>query len=105
MSDEFERPIIVKTSEITPAARFRPRSLRGSRREAVGGFAMPDQSPSSATSGVVVAPSVEEAFYGLAGDIVRTIEPHSEADPLGILVQLLVMFGNVVGRGPYFQVE
>jgi hypothetical protein len=29
------------------------------------------------------------AFTGLAGEIVRAIEPHSESDPLAILVQLL----------------
>ena len=26
------------------------------------------------------------------------IEPHTEADPAAVLVQLLVAFGNVVGR-------
>src|SRR5438876_93302 len=59
----------------------------------------------AAASVPFVPPPVAEAFYGLAGDIVRAIEPHSEADPLAILAQLLVMFGNVIGRGPYFQVE
>jgi hypothetical protein len=46
-----------------------------------------------------------EAFHGLAGDVVRTIEPHSEADPVAILVQLLVAFGNVIGRRAHFTVE
>lgn len=45
------------------------------------------------------------AFHGLAGDVVRTIEPHSEADPVALLVQFMTAFGNAVGRGPYFQVE
>jgi hypothetical protein len=35
-------------------------------------------------------PLGESAFRGLAGEIVRSIEPHSEADPAGLLVQLLV---------------
>ena len=47
----------------------------------------------------------EAAFYGLAGDIIRTIEPHTEADPSGLLVQLFTAFGNVIGRGPHFLVE
>ena len=47
----------------------------------------------------------EEAYYGLAGKIVRTIEPHTESDPVALLVQLLVMFGNAIGRTPYFPVE
>ncbi len=45
------------------------------------------------------------AFCGLAGDVVRTIEPHSEADPAALLVQFLVAFGNAVGRGPGFRAE
>ena len=28
-------------------------------------------------------PPAPEAYYGLAGDVVRAIEPHSEADPVG----------------------
>jgi hypothetical protein len=44
----------------------------------------------------------EEAFYGLAGDVVRTIEPETEADPAALLVQFLVGIGNVIGRGPHF---
>jgi 5S rRNA maturation endonuclease (ribonuclease M5) len=47
----------------------------------------------------------EEAYYGLAGEIVRTIEPHTESDPVALLVQLLAMAGNVIGRTPYFPVE
>lgn len=45
------------------------------------------------------------AYYGLAGDVVRTIAPHSEADPVAILVQFLTAVGNAIGRGPYYQVE
>lgn len=45
------------------------------------------------------------AFYGLPGKIVSTIDPYTEADPAAILVNFLVMFGNVVGRNPYFNVE
>lgn len=45
------------------------------------------------------------AYYGVIGDVVRALEPHSEADPAAVLVQILVMFGNVVGRRPHFMVE
>ncbi|MGC1907747.1 MAG: DUF3987 domain-containing protein [Candidatus Acidiferrum sp.] len=31
----------------------------------------------------------------------RTIEPHTEADPSALLFQFLTGFGNLVGRGPY----
>ncbi len=50
-------------------------------------------------------PLAPEVFHGLAGEIVRTIEPHSEADPAAILAQTLAFFGNVIGSGPHFQVE
>lgn len=43
-------------------------------------------------------PLAEEAYYGLAGRFVRVVEPHSEADPVALLVQFLVAVGNVIGR-------
>lgn len=46
-----------------------------------------------------------EAFHGLAGDIVRALEPTSEADPAALLVQTLIGFGNIVGRTAHFSVE
>src|SRR5262245_28828389 len=49
-------------------------------------------------------PLAAEAFHGLAGEIVSVLEPHSEADPVGLLMHLLVSFGNVVGRAPHFVV-
>jgi hypothetical protein len=52
-----------------------------------------------------VKPINEEAYYGLAGDIVKKIEPHSEADPVAILIQILTCFGNVIGNKPHFKVE
>ena len=45
------------------------------------------------------------AYHGLAGKIVRTIAPHTEADPVAILAQLLAGFGAAVGRGAWFTVE
>jgi hypothetical protein len=50
-------------------------------------------------------PLAEPAFHGLAGEIVRTLEPHSEADPVALLAQLLVGFGAALGRTAHFQVE
>lgn len=47
----------------------------------------------------------DAAFRGLAGEIVRTIEPFSEADPSALLGQFIVAFGNAIGRQPYFRVE
>jgi predicted transcriptional regulator len=51
------------------------------------------------------APLAAEAFHGLAGRVVRIIEPTTEADPAALLLQLLVFFGNAAGRQPHFVVE
>ena len=50
-------------------------------------------------------PLREDAYHGISGDLVRTIEPHSEADPAALLLQFLVGFGNMAGRGPYYLAE
>ncbi len=48
---------------------------------------------------------LRDAYHGLAGDVVRAIEPHSEGDPVALLVNYLAFFGNVIGNGPYYLVE
>ncbi|HEY7313303.1 MAG TPA: hypothetical protein VH643_28395 [Gemmataceae bacterium] len=47
----------------------------------------------------------EEAHHGLAGEIVRALEPASEADPAALLIQILVGFGNLLGRTALYRVE
>lgn len=44
-------------------------------------------------------------YHGLGGELVRALEPHTESDPLAILVQLLVAFGNLAGRSAYWAIE
>jgi hypothetical protein len=46
-----------------------------------------------------------EAFYGLGGEFVRLVEPHTESDPVALLLQFLIGFGNQIGRGAYAVVE
>jgi hypothetical protein len=51
-------------------------------------------------------PNLEnEALYGLAGTIVKTIEPNTESDSVAILMEFLSRFGNLIGRGAHFEVE
>jgi hypothetical protein len=50
-------------------------------------------------------PLAGETYYGLAGDIVRIIEPHTEADSAALLIQFLTALGNIIGRGPHFKAE
>jgi hypothetical protein len=43
----------------------------------------------------------DAAFHGLAGDVVRFLEPETEADPAGLLLTFLTAFGAAVGSGPH----
>jgi len=52
-----------------------------------------------------VSPMTQDAFYGIAGEIIRTIEPHSEADSAALLINFLVGFGNLLGSKVYYEVE
>ena len=47
----------------------------------------------------------EAAIRGVMGDLVCAIEPHSEADPVAILVQAFIAFGNVLNRSAHFRAE
>lgn len=38
------------------------------------------------------------AYHGIAGQFVAAVEPASESDPVALLIQFLVGFGNAVGR-------
>jgi hypothetical protein len=44
------------------------------------------------------------ALHGPAGDFVLAVDAQTEADPVGMLVQLLVGFASAIGRKPYFAV-
>jgi len=46
----------------------------------------------------------EEALHGLPGEVVKAVEPHTEADPVAVAVSLLASFGNALGQGAYFKV-
>src|SRR5438128_556040 len=59
-----------------------------------------------ATPSVNARPTIDvAAYYGLTGDIVRTFDPHTEADPVALLIQLLTYAGNVIGRSPHYRIE
>jgi len=46
-----------------------------------------------------------QAFHGPLGESVERLEPFTEADPAAILVQILVAFGNMIGRFAHFYSE
>ena len=51
------------------------------------------------------APLAPEAYHGIVGEIVRAIEPETEADPAALLFQFLAGAGNIFGTGAYARVE
>lgn len=61
--------------------------------------------PSAAAVTIWPDPMDKTAFQGPAGRFVRLVEPHSEADPVGVLGQFLGAFSNAAGRSPHFTVE
>jgi hypothetical protein len=50
-------------------------------------------------------PPAEAAFYGVLGDVVRRLDPHTEADRVAVLAQVITYLGNLIGRGPHLLAE
>jgi hypothetical protein len=51
-------------------------------------------------------PIIDNAAYrGLFGEIVETIEPHTEADPVAILLSTMTFFGSSYGRRGYVEIS
>jgi hypothetical protein len=63
----------------------------------------PKESPPSAPTWP--DPIRDEGFYGIAGELVKVIEPHTEADRAALLLQFLVSWGSLIGRGAYYLAE
>lgn len=47
----------------------------------------------------------EDAYIGFAGEFVRAVEQHTEADPAAILYQFLVCFGNCITTNAFYRQE
>jgi len=45
------------------------------------------------------------AFHGPAGEFVHALDPHTEADPIAVLIHALIFFGIAVGREPHLIVD
>jgi hypothetical protein len=82
-------------------------SVDRARREQHAGPKSPETSSDNNASNTHNWPNplANEAYHGLAGEIARVIEPHSESDPAAILIQLLTAFGSAIGREPYYLIE
>lgn len=99
-------------------ARGEPPDAVGERLRAVAGAAPPFEpdTPGEASTGRATgagrreAPAgrvrswpelKDEALYGLAGDLVRAVDPHTEADRVAVLLSFLAAFSNAAGNGPF----
>ena len=51
------------------------------------------------------APAADAAYHGVAGDLVRLVGPHTEADPHALLAQGLIAAGNAMGPAPRMEVD
>ena len=47
----------------------------------------------------------DNILYGPAGELVKKASQYNEAHPAGMLLDFLVAFGNMIGRGPYFNIN
>lgn len=47
----------------------------------------------------------DEIFHGLAGRIIRKLQPETESHPVGNLLELLAAFGNIIGPNPFYMIE
>ena len=61
----------------------------------------PEPSPAPPSQAIRPPTLAGPALYGLAGLAVRTLAPHTEADPAAILLQFLAAFGNLAGPAPH----
>lgn len=71
--------------------------MTATRGGAIGG-ASPAVEPPQHPAWPVLHP---DALFGIPGEIIARIAPQTEADPVALLMGLLVSFGSVVGRGPH----
>lgn len=70
----------------------------------------PSQDAASATpltvrSGKISIPYSDDVFHGLAGRIIRKLQPETESHPVGNLLELLIGFGSIIGPTAYYKVE
>jgi hypothetical protein len=66
-----------------------------------GGLSSPDSLSSPPQEDQEPWPALDPAArHGLAGRVVATLHPHTEADDVALLLSFLAAFGNAVGPGP-----
>ena len=77
------------------------RGPRGEAAENIAEGEITDENQSDILAPTWVEPMREDAFYGLAGEFVRRVEPETEADRHALLANFLVMAGVQFGRNAF----
>lgn len=60
-----------------------------------------DPAPCAETGHDWPEPLAPPALSGLAGEVVHTLQPYTEADSVALLLSFLVAFGNLIGHRPH----
>lgn len=107
MNDEGRVRLDTSFLDLHPEPAFDPESIPLAPGDKIPAIVEPASSPPSLSlpSARWPEPPAGAAHHGLAGEFVHLVSPHSEADPVALLVQLLVGFGSLIGRGPHFRAE
>lgn len=101
-----DRDLLIAAGIIPPPRREFPKAKQ--RENVPSKFVIRNPEPEMSQEISLVSwpePLANEAFHGLAGDIVKAIEPHTEADPAALLFSFLLLYGNIIGRNAYFLAE
>lgn len=106
------RPTAERRSPATrPTSELPARAERDIGREGrSGGVEIPDHlvpweaggEPTPSTRPQLTNPA---AFNGLAGEVARSLEPYTEADPGAMLVTFLTAFGAALNRAPHMRLD
>lgn len=105
---DFERRTAAEAAEMLTAAgsiRRDPGELAARVRELIERIDPSDKADDLAGVKPWPEPPAEPAWIGVAGELVAEIDPHTEADPVAVLAQLLVCFGSVIGRSAHWSVD
>lgn len=91
-----------KASTSHPSQRAADRETNPAANTSIDTSLLRSDERATVARGPVLDPA---ALYGVAGDIVRQLQPHTEAHPAALLFQLLAFLGNQFDGKPYVMVD